>query len=69
MADNASYAAATSIDDLPLTSAVLMAGARGLGEFCAVQNKDFLRCKFEAEGDPKPCVQKGVQATLCALDL
>ncbi len=69
MADDAAYKVATSVDDLPLTSAVLTAGARHLGEFCAKQNKEFLKCKFEAEGDPKPCLEKGAEVTLCALNL
>jgi NADH dehydrogenase (ubiquinone) 1 alpha subcomplex subunit 8 len=69
MADLEAYKLATSVDDVPLTSAVLAAGARHLGEYCAKQNKDFLKCKFEAQGDPKPCLQKGAQVTLCALDL
>ncbi len=69
MASPDAYKVATAVDDLPLTSAVLAAGARHLGEYCAKENLSFLKCKFESEGDPKPCVDHGAKVTLCALDL
>ena len=65
----AAYEKATKVDDLPLTSAVLTAGARHLGEYCDKDNTAYLRCKFANEGDPKACLDQGNKVTLCARDL
>jgi hypothetical protein len=63
------YEKATSVDDLPLTSAVLTAGARHLGEYCDKPNMAFLRCKYANDGNPKACLDEGLEVTLCARDL
>lgn len=45
----AAYATATSVPDVNLTSAVLMAGARHLGQFCG---SGSLRAGFEQHHGP-----------------
>lgn len=67
-APSAAYEAAISVDDVPMTSAVLTAAARHLGEYCKAENVAYAEC-YEANGrgaKPGACMDQNVKVTRCA---
>eukprot|EP00035_Acanthoeca_spectabilis_P021074 m.436168 g.436168 ORF g.436168 m.436168 type:complete len:134 (+) comp17946_c0_seq1:77-478(+) len=65
MGDEAAYAVATSVPELKVTSAVLTAAARHIGDHCKEVNAAFVNCKKASGGDPRPCVVQGAAVTSC----
>nr|KJB33141.1 hypothetical protein B456_006G256800 [Gossypium raimondii] len=50
------------------TSSVLMAAAKHIEINCMSENVEFLKCK-KKDPNPEKCLDKGRQATRCALGL
>ena len=63
------YTIATTTPELPLTSAVITAGARHLGESCKIANAAFTKCKIDNGGDPTKCAAAGAAVTECTRGL
>eukprot|EP00038_Savillea_parva_P027083 m.57506 g.57506 ORF g.57506 m.57506 type:complete len:137 (+) comp7767_c1_seq1:2665-3075(+) len=61
----AAYAVATSVAELNVTSAVLTAAARHIGETCKEANATYIACKKASGGDPIPCMVEGAGVTTC----
>lgn len=60
-----SYTIATTTPELPLTSAVITAGARHLAESCKIANAAFSQCKADNNGNPTTCAAAGASVTEC----
>lgn len=65
---SAEYKTATTAENADVTSSMLMAAARHLGERCALQNEAYMRCKQSADGSSEKCLEEGVAVTNCALN-
>eukprot|EP01033_Poteriospumella_lacustris_P007659 gene7659-gene8396 len=48
-----------------ISSVDLWTAAKFIGRECATVNKEFILCKHEANGDPRPCLEKGALVTSC----
>lgn len=55
------------VEELSVTSAVLMGAAHHYGNYCKKQNEAFMDCRIESK-DPRKCLKKGKEVTQCALD-
>ena len=55
------------VEEVEVTSAVLMGGAHHLGQYCDKDFKTFMGCRY-GHKDPRKCLDEGKQATKCALD-
>ena len=55
------------VEELEITSAVLMGGAHHLGQYCDKDFKTFMGCRYEYK-DPRKCLGEGKQVTKCALE-
>ena len=60
-------AAELDVEELNVTSAVLMGAAHHYGRFCVKQNDAFMKCRMEGK-DPRKCLAEGRAVTACALD-
>merc|ERR1712059_48943 len=56
-----------TVEEVPLGTASLRAGAMHLGKFCEVQNNEFMLCRTET-GDPRACIKEGKEVTSCSLN-
>merc|ERR1719272_857349 len=59
------YKVATTVPELNVTSSVLTAISRHLGEACSNSNKAYTECKSANGGDPKKCMVEGAAVTQC----
>lgn len=55
------------VDELKVTSAVLMGAAHHYGTHCQKVNEEFMECRV-ASKDPRCCLEEGKQVTRCAVD-
>lgn len=55
------------VEELDVTSAVLVGAAHHYGRYCGVQNDAFMKCRIEQK-DPRKCLQEGREVTKCGLD-
>ena len=55
-----------NVDELNVTSAVLMGAAHHYGAHCAKENEAFMECRIESK-DPRKCLREGKEVTQCAL--
>ncbi|XP_003384823.1 PREDICTED: NADH dehydrogenase [ubiquinone] 1 alpha subcomplex subunit 8-like [Amphimedon queenslandica] len=55
------------VEELNVTSAVLMAGAQHYGVQCKEKNDNFMRCRTELK-DPRKCLTEGKEVTKCAFE-
>lgn len=55
-----------NVDELKVTSALLMGAAHHYGEYCAKENEAFMECRIEHK-DPRKCLKEGREVTQCAL--
>ena len=55
------------VEELNVTSAVLVASAHHYGRYCRAQNDAFMKCRIEQK-DPRKCLQEGRAVTKCGLD-
>ena len=55
------------VEELNVTSAVLMGAAHHYGNHCKKQNETFMECRIESK-DPRKCLQEGAEVTKCAVD-
>ncbi|XP_070535756.1 NADH dehydrogenase [ubiquinone] 1 alpha subcomplex subunit 8-like [Ptychodera flava] len=56
-----------STPPVPVTSAVLKAGAHHYGRQCDKPNKEFMLCRHE-ENDPRKCLEEGRAVSSCAVE-
>ena len=55
-----------SVEELQVTSAVLMGAAHHYGEHCKKENEAFMDCRIESK-DPRKCLNEGREVTQCAM--
>lgn len=55
-----------NVEELNVTSAVLMGAAHHYGAHCKKQNEAFMDCRIESK-DPRKCLREGREVTQCAL--
>jgi len=55
------------VEELNVTSAVLMGAAHHYGNHCKKTNEAFMECRIESK-DPRKCLQEGAEVTKCAID-
>ncbi len=55
------------VEELNVTSAVLVGAAHHYGRYCVRQNDAFMECK-QQEKDPRKCLAQGRAVTKCAFD-
>jgi len=53
--------------EVPVTTAVLKAGAHHYGRQCDKANKEFMLCRYE-EDDPRKCLKEGRAVSQCVVD-
>ena len=58
---------ALDVEELNVTSAVLMGAAHHYSNHCKKQNEVFMDCRIESK-DPRKCLPEGKAVTQCALD-
>jgi len=56
-----------TVEEVPLGTPYLKAGAFHLGKTCEAVNNEFMLCRIETE-DPRMCVKEGAAVTSCSLD-
>ncbi len=56
-----------TVQEIPMGTAYLRAGAMHLGKVCEAQNNEFIMCRNELN-DPRKCLDEGKEVTSCALD-
>jgi len=56
-----------TVQEVPLGTPYLKAGAFHLGKACEVQNNEFMLCRHETK-DPRACINEGKAVTSCSLD-
>lgn len=54
-----------NVEELKVTSAVLMGAAHHYGVDCAKENEAFMECRIENK-DPRKCLDEGKAVTNCA---
>ncbi len=54
------------VEELDITSSVLVAAAHHLGKFCEEDFKDFMGCRYVTK-DPRQCLEEGKLVTKCAM--
>ena len=57
-----------NVEELNVTSAVLVAAAHHYGQACRVENDAFMKCRQEKK-DPRACLEEGRRVTQCAIKL
>ena len=55
-----------NVEELQVTSAVLMGAAHHYGEHCKKENEAFMDCRIESK-DPRKCLNEGREVTQCAM--
>ncbi|KAK7866518.1 hypothetical protein R5R35_002477 [Gryllus longicercus] len=55
-----------TVEEVPLSSAPLRAGAFHYGKFCENENNEFMLCRNELN-DPRKCINEGKAVTACAM--
>ena len=55
------------VEEVPLGTPFLKAGAMHLGKVCEAQNNEFMLCRHETD-DPRACLEDGKAVTSCALN-
>lgn len=55
------------VDELKVTSAVLVGAAHHYGSFCSKENDDFMDCRIDTK-DPRKCLEEGKKVTRCATE-
>lgn len=55
------------VEELKVTSAVLVAAAHHFGNHCKKQSEEFMDCRIETK-DPRKCLQQGGEVTRCAVE-
>ena len=55
-----------TVEEIPLGTPSLRAGAMHLGKACEVQNNEFMLCRSETQ-DPRKCLQEGKDVTSCSM--
>ncbi|XP_065843225.1 NADH dehydrogenase [ubiquinone] 1 alpha subcomplex subunit 8-like [Oscarella lobularis] len=55
-----------NVEELNVTSAVLVAAAHHYGQACRVENDAFMKCRQEKK-DPRACLEEGRRVTQCAI--
>jgi NADH dehydrogenase (ubiquinone) 1 alpha subcomplex subunit 8 len=56
-----------TVQEVPLGTPSLRAGAFHLGKYCEVQNNEFMLCRDETN-DPRACLKEGKDVTSCSLN-
>lgn len=56
-----------NVEEVNVTSAVLVGAAHHYGNFCRKQNDKFMDCRTEGK-DPRKCLNEGKEVTQCALE-
>ncbi len=56
-----------NVDELQVTSAVLMGAAHHYGAHCKKENEAFMECRIESK-DPRKCLREGREVTQCAMN-
>ena len=51
------------VNELSVTSAVLMGAAHYYGTYCKAKNDSFMRCRLEGK-DPRKCLEEGKEVVL-----
>lgn len=55
-----------AVEELDVTSAVLLGGAHHYGSYCQKQNDAFMECRIDNK-DPRKCLKEGKEVTQCAV--
>ena len=53
------------VEELKVTSAVLVGAAHHYGAYCAKENDTFMECRIDHK-DPRKCLEEGKKVTHCA---
>merc|ERR1712127_1031930 len=56
-----------TVEEVPLGTPSLRAGAMHLGKYCELQNNEFMLCRTETR-DPRKCLDAGNQVTSCSME-
>jgi len=56
-----------TVEEVPLGTPSLRAGAMHLGKYCEVQNNEFMLCRSETQ-DPRKCLREGKDVTSCSME-
>eukprot|EP00088_Acartia_fossae_P023786 TRINITY_DN24794_c0_g1_i1.p2 TRINITY_DN24794_c0_g1~~TRINITY_DN24794_c0_g1_i1.p2 ORF type:complete len:185 (-),score=51.96 TRINITY_DN24794_c0_g1_i1:340-894(-) len=56
-----------TVQEVPLGTPYLKAGAFHLGKVCEAENNEFMLCRIET-GDPRACLKEGKEVTSCSLN-
>merc|ERR1712226_867355 len=56
-----------TVEEVPLGTPSLRAGAMHLGKYCEVQNNEFMLCRTETR-DPRKCLKEGRDVTSCSME-
>ena len=56
-----------NVEELDVTSAVLMGGAHHLGNQCEQDFRQFMTCRYDTK-DPRKCLEEGRKVSSCALE-
>lgn len=56
-----------TVEEVPVGTPYLMAGAPHMGKYCEAQNNEFMLCRSENK-DPRKCLDDGKVVTACAMD-
>ena len=55
------------VEELKVTSALLIGAAHHYGGYCGKENDAFMECRIENK-DPRKCIEEGKKVTKCAMD-
>lgn len=55
------------VDELKVTSAVLVGAAHHYGAYCGKENDTFMECRIDHK-DPRKCLEEGKKVTSCATE-
>uniref|UniRef100_U5ETN5 NADH dehydrogenase [ubiquinone] 1 alpha subcomplex subunit 8 n=1 Tax=Corethrella appendiculata TaxID=1370023 RepID=U5ETN5_9DIPT len=56
-----------TVEECPLSTPALRAGAFHLGKYCEAANNEFMLCRNETK-DPRQCVEAGKAVTACSME-
>ena len=56
-----------TVDELKITSAVLVGGAHHFGAYCSKESDAFMECRIDSK-DPRKCLEEGRNVTKCATE-
>ncbi len=54
------------VEELKITSAVLVGAAHHYGAYCGRENDVFMECRMDSK-DPRKCLKEGKEVTNCAI--